>query len=1044
MPKIKKSLLDGFEEDGAESEKVRCLACKAASSDGKGTWMLRRSAAKHILGPVHLSVIAAATEASQLAREDASRLEEPYCDPSDAYINPRAADLATPELQFGLFDPALDGMPDLGPCSDDKDGFAGVHTPIPTGMLPHDPSIEETRLREQVHALLMQAEQDDEFGGLADSENDSTITNIVEQFGLLDLDDSAADTVESVTENPAANRGYAPYPSKMIAHTNYKMMLLDIIDNLPRLRMSSSQFKMILWTLRESGVKNTPSYSSFRKMQQQLQMLCGSEPKAHVSSLGNIFYVNDIRESIARDFANPEIAKHLHFYPKETSGPVAEVWQAEHWTEFDPSERTPMYVQGLKQYFVNEVAQLGTGSYVLPLSWITRDGRLCIDCHDVTVLSDLSWLVGEEVRNVDADLLKHNYFEVLEQHGGSIMWSADNEELYVVMVPIWCDNVSGNLSKQYNKHINIYMANLNLPKRLLQQEYFVRFVSTSPHATSSEQFSVDNPQQAEEASQMGGGANCKCRKCKAGPARSASETRQELNNQIGQAMYGIEKTVVDMQTASGTKDKIAQHWINILIARSREMKLNRPGRPIDEIVSELCSWFESQPGKKMNPLLSVQGLDPTQDTPVEILHTVLLGIVKYVWYNLHSNWKESQRDLFVVRLQSTDLDGLTIPPIRAAYMMQYCNGLIGKHFKSLMQTMVFHVHGLVSPEQFSLIKAIGALGAMLWIPEIEKMVDYLIDMEVLVANVLDAFGSVDPTKIIVKMKLQILPHIMDDIRRHSPLIGKSTEIFECFNAIFRMCSVLIKQPSSSKPRHCHKIGIYGSSQAHFERRILAGWQDMDSTQASRYVGSISGPLFPFWRAGGGLVSGRIAEIILSDGAAEGFITVQHYTIGSTLHPDFDMPILRKPSEGSLSVAVHPKAVLFRFSAQHDCRLGGCLPSLTRPEVQERQPTGRTAQLIGHTDDLYFVLNTHTLHNTTLLRKVLPPHLTKPTLLFPDGQARHYEIAAKLRLMQASKRAAAKTKRAATAKSNLAKKAAAKAGDQGDVGTAGADGSGPEE
>lgn len=116
----------------------------------------------------------------------------------------------------------------------------------------------------------------------------------------------------------------------------------------------------------------------------------------------------------SQDFANPEIAKHLHFYPEETSGPVAEVWQAEHWTEFDPSERTPMYVQGLKQYFVNEVAQLGTGSYVLPLSWITRDGRLCTDCHNVTVLSDvradilmenqllifllqLSWLVGEEV-----------------------------------------------------------------------------------------------------------------------------------------------------------------------------------------------------------------------------------------------------------------------------------------------------------------------------------------------------------------------------------------------------------------------------------------------------------------------------------------------------------------------------------------------------------------------------------------------------------------------------------------------------------------------
>jgi hypothetical protein len=67
---------------------------------------------------------------------------------------------------------------------------------------------------------------------------------------------------------------------------------------------------------------------------------------------------------------------------------------------------------------------------------------------------------------------------------------ANEEELYVIMVPLWCDDVSGNRSKQYNKHINMYMANSNLPGQLLQQEYFVCFVATSPNATSPEQFSA--------------------------------------------------------------------------------------------------------------------------------------------------------------------------------------------------------------------------------------------------------------------------------------------------------------------------------------------------------------------------------------------------------------------------------------------------------------------------------------------------------------------------------------------------------------------------
>ena len=93
---------------------------------------------------------------------------------------------------------------------------------------------------------------------------------------------------------------------------------------------------------------------------------------------------------------------------------------------------------------------------------------------------------------------------------------------------------------------------------------------------------------------------------------------------------------------------------------------------------------------------------------------------------MHTSWNESTQALFTVRLQSTDINGLNIPPIRSAYMMQYRNGLIGKHFKTLMQTAVFHIQDIVSEHQFTLDKAIGELGAVLWIAEIDDLDQYLV------------------------------------------------------------------------------------------------------------------------------------------------------------------------------------------------------------------------------------------------------------------------------------------------------------------------------
>ncbi|KAL0563008.1 hypothetical protein V5O48_019070 [Marasmius crinis-equi] len=352
---------------------------------------------------------------------------------------------------------------------------------------------------------------------------------------------------------------------------------------------------------------------------------------------------------------------------------------------------------------------------------------------------------------------------------------------------------------------------------------------------------ADNPQQSDEASHIGHQGLQKCRNCKPGGSgifkaqenvgnyyeffykalfyylyliyyyslmqfsllqpgtpRNVHDIRQCVLEQLRLASLGIKDRVETLQTESGVKDKMSLHWISILLEEARKRQEADSTRSQQEISAELLTWLGTQTDQPYNPLLDMPWLDPSQDTLVEILHTILLGVEKYGWHNLHSNWDERQRALFTIRLQCTDVSGLKVPPIRAEYMMQYRNGLIGKHFKTLLQVSVFHLHGIVSDAQFRLIRALGELAPMLWISEIDDMEVYLEDLTVLIDNVLDAFADIDPAKILIKIKLHILVHLPAQIRRRGPAVRFSTEVDKAFNAVFRLCSVFSNHQAASR------------------------------------------------------------------------------------------------------------------------------------------------------------------------------------------------------------------------------------------------------
>ena len=117
------------------------------------------------------------------------------------------------------------------------------------------------------------------------------------------------------------------------------------------------------------------------------------------------------------------------------------------------------------------------------------------------------------------------------------------------------------------------------------------------------------------------------------------------------------------------------------------------------------------------------------DTPMEILHTVLLGVIKYYWGQTVWLLKKScLMNTFETHLNSIDSNGLNAPCFNAKYICKYKGSLIGKHFKSLTQVMPFLIYDLVLKcvDGWNII---GVLVVLLWHTEIEDTEMYLVSLK---------------------------------------------------------------------------------------------------------------------------------------------------------------------------------------------------------------------------------------------------------------------------------------------------------------------------
>ena len=64
---------------------------------------------------------------------------------------------------------------------------------------------------------------------------------------------------------------------------------------------------------------------------------------------------------------------------------------------------------------------------------------------------------------------------------------AKGKPVFCAQLRLWQDDVSGNVSKQWNKHWVVCLTQAGIPKKLLAQEFFTHFVCCSSEATVLEQ-----------------------------------------------------------------------------------------------------------------------------------------------------------------------------------------------------------------------------------------------------------------------------------------------------------------------------------------------------------------------------------------------------------------------------------------------------------------------------------------------------------------------------------------------------------------------------
>ncbi|KAH7873932.1 uncharacterized protein C8R40DRAFT_1048559, partial [Lentinula edodes] len=309
--------------------------------------------------------------------------------------------------------------------------------------------------------------------------------------------------------------------------------------------------------------------------------------------------------------------------------------------------------------------------------------------------------------------------------------------------------------------------------------------------------------------------------------RSPENTTQTLRSIfIASQKYNGKTQSKKIVTQTGVKDTFLERFNQQIVSFVAKIPGNTSASQKQRLVDNFVAENIPSEPNVFSPVWRIKGLDPHRDTPVEILHVILLGFVKYYWRDAIARLSDPQKEILTNRLASVDVSSMGLAPLAGETLVKYARSLTGRDFRAIAQVAPFVLYDLVPKECFEAWLSLSALIPLVWQPVINHLDEYLATLELAVDRFLDCAANWTP-RWFNKPKFHIIKHLPMHIRRFGPAILYATEGFESFNAIIRDHSVHSNHQAPSRD-----IGR-GFAQCSCIRHLLHGGVFFNPSETSK-------------------------------------------------------------------------------------------------------------------------------------------------------------------------------------------------------------------